>query len=100
MKYYFTFVKFLGNIPLKSKGGLFMKNCDKIDLIAKKSDIIYKKMIILLAASGGSGSYAIRQDGLLSVISFILFSIFIMGLVINYFELNKMKKDLEEIENG
>ena len=28
---------------------------EKIDLIGKKADIIYKKMIILLAVVGGSG---------------------------------------------
>ncbi len=77
-----------------------MKNYDKIDLVSKKADIIYKKMIILLAAVGGSGSYAIRQDGLLSALLFGVSLVFVVGLVINYFELNKMKKDLEEIENG
>ncbi len=77
-----------------------MKNYDKIDLVSKKADIIYKKMIILLAAVGGSGSYAIRQESVLSALLFVVAGIFSLGLVINYFELNKMKKDLEEIENG
>ncbi len=73
---------------------------DTIDLMSKKADIIYKKMIILLAVVGGSGSYAIRQDGVLQVVLFAIFIFFAIGVVINYFELNKMKKDLEEIENG
>ena len=77
-----------------------MKNYDKIDLVSKKADIIYKKMIILLAAVGGSGSYAIRQDGLFQVVLFFIFVFFSIGVVVNYFELNKMKKDLEEIEHG
>lgn len=79
---------------------LFMKNYDKIDLVSKKADIIYKKMIILLAAVGGSGSYAIRQDGILQVVLFFIFVFFSTGVVVNYFELNKMKKELEEIEHG
>jgi len=57
-------------------------------------------MIILLAAVGGSGGYAIRQDGLFQIILFSIFVFFIIGIAVNYFELNKMKKDLEEIENG
>jgi len=28
------------------------------------------------------------------------FVFFIVGIAVNYFELNKMKKDLEEIKNG
>jgi len=73
---------------------------DKVDILGKKADIIYKKMIILLAAVGGSGSYAIRQDGVLQIFLFAVAGFFSLGLVINYFELNKMKRDLEEIENG
>ncbi len=79
---------------------LFMKNYDKIDLVSKKADIIYKKMIILLAAVGGSGSYAIRQEGIIQMVLFFVFVFFSVGVVINYLELNKMKQELEEIENG
>ncbi len=77
-----------------------MKNYDKIDLVSKKADIIYKKMIILLAAVGGSGSYAIRQEGIIQMVLFFVFVFFSVGVVINYLELNKMKQELEEIENG
>ena len=76
-----------------------MKKYDKIDLISKKADVIYKKMIFLLAAVGGSGGYAIKQVGVLSLLLFAVAGFFSLGLVINYFELNNMKKDLEEIEN-
>jgi len=37
---------------------------DKIDLLSKKADVVYKKVIVLLAASGGSGSYAISGSGM------------------------------------
>jgi len=69
-------------------------------LISQKAGIIYKKMIILLAAVGGSGSYAIRQEGIIQMVLFFVFVFFSVGVVINYFELNKMKQELEEIENG
>jgi hypothetical protein len=57
-----------------------------------------KKMVVLLAAVGGSGSYAIRQNGFLQVILLAIFVFFIIGVIVNYLELNK--KDLEEIEHG
>jgi len=63
-----------------------MKNYDKIDLVSKKADIIYKKMIILLAAVGGSGSYAIRQEGIIQMDSALLFLISIVAsVIIGYF---------------
>jgi hypothetical protein len=77
-----------------------MKIKDRVELISKMADITYKKMVILLATVGGSGSYAIRQDGFLQIMLFTVTGIFSLGLVINYFELNKKKKDLEEIEHG
>ena len=73
---------------------------EQVDIISKVADIIYKKMVVLLAAVASSGSYAIRQEGLLSAGLFVVTGVFSLGLVINYFELNKMKQDLEEIEHG
>ena len=55
---------------------------------------------VLLATVGGSGSYAIRQDGFLQIIMFFVFIFFGTGVIVNYLELNKNKKDLEEIEHG
>ncbi len=77
-----------------------MKIKDRVDLISKMADISYKKMVVLLAAVGGSGSYAIRQNGFLQVILLAIFVFFIIGVIVNYLELNKNKKDLEEIEHG
>jgi hypothetical protein len=77
-----------------------MKIKDRVELISKMADITYKKMVVLLATVGGSGSYAIRQDGFFKIMLFTVTGIFSLGLVINYFELNKKKKDLEEIEHG
>jgi preprotein translocase subunit SecG len=64
------------------------------------ADITYKKTVILLATAGGSGSYAIRQDGFLQIIMFFVFIFFGTGVIVNYLELNKNKKDLEEIKHG
>jgi len=32
---------------------------DRVDVLAKKADILYKKVVILLALAGGSGAYTI-----------------------------------------
>jgi hypothetical protein len=77
-----------------------MKIKDRVELISKMADITYKKMVILLATVGGSGSYAIRQDGFLQIIMFFVFIFFGTGVIVNYLELNKNKKDLEEIKHG
>ncbi len=34
---------------------------DKADIIAKKSDIIYKKMVVLLASAGGLNKKGVRH---------------------------------------
>lgn len=34
---------------------------DKADIIAKKSDIIYKKMVVLLATAGGLGKKGVSR---------------------------------------
>ena len=77
-----------------------MKIKEEVDISSKIADIIHKKMVVLLAVVGGSGSYAIREDGLLQIVLFFVAGIFSLGLVINYFELNKTKQILEEIKNG
>jgi len=73
---------------------------DKADIIAKEADIVYKKSFLLLASAGGVGGYAIAQSGLLSYTLFGIFSFFILGIVINYLELNNLKKEIKECKNG
>ena len=71
-----------------------METKDKIDLLSKKADVVYKKVIVLLAASGGSGSYAISGTGLANIALYLLFGFFVVGIMVNYFELNTIKKQL------
>jgi hypothetical protein len=73
---------------------------DKTDIISKEADIVYKKTLILIAAAGGSGTYAISQPGLFSVFLFVAFGIFAFGIGVNYFELVKLKKEIEGNKNG
>ncbi len=75
-----------------------------LDLLSKKSDIINKKAIILLAVSGGVGAYAVKflfdtNNSLLGYLFGAVFAISIIGIFINYNKLNKIEKKIEEIEN-
>ncbi|ABB45227.1 hypothetical protein Suden_1953 [Sulfurimonas denitrificans DSM 1251] len=72
---------------------------DKADIIAKKSDIIYKKMVVLLASAGAIGSYGLNQIGFEKYFLMFLFGILVVGLMFNYFSINKAKRQIEELEN-
>jgi len=74
-----------------------METKEKIDLLSKKADVVYKKVIVLLAASGGSGSYAISGSGIANIALYLLFGFFVVGIMVNYFELNTIKKQLDTI---
>ena len=73
---------------------------DTADIIAKEADIVYKKSFLLLASSGGIGGYAITQEGVFAYILFSMFGFFVLGIVINYQELNKLKNKIKECKNG
>jgi hypothetical protein len=73
---------------------------DKADIISKEAEVVYKKSFLLLASAGGIGGYAIAQEGILSYILFGIFAFFVLGIVINYFELNNLKNEIKECKNG
>lgn len=75
-----------------------------LDLLSKKSDVINKKAILLLAVSGGVGAYAVKflfesNNTLLGYLFGTVFAISSVGVFINYSKLNKIEKKIEEIEN-
>jgi len=72
---------------------------DTADIIAKKGDIIYKKMVVLLASAGGLGGYGLNQSGFEKYFLMFLFGIVVIALVFNYFSINKAKRQIEELEN-
>jgi len=73
---------------------------DKIDLIAKQADIIYKKIFIFSAIAGGSWIYGIKSDSYISIIVWIVFVLGVIGLVINLTKQGTLYKELEEIKNA
>jgi len=71
-------------------------------MLSKNADVIYKKMIVLLATSGGSAAYAIKflqeKDkvlyGYMFVIIFVLFAI---GVFENFLRIKSIEQDIKEL---
>ncbi len=72
---------------------------DKADIISKKGDIIYKKMVVLLASAGGVGGYGLSQSGFEKYFLMGIFGVIVVALMFNYFSINKIKRQIEELEN-
>lgn len=72
----------------------------EIEILKFKSELIYKKLIVLLAVAGGSGAYAVRfyeHNGYGIAIFFIMtFLVAGFGISINYQEINSIKHQLDE----
>ena len=73
---------------------------ERIDIIAKQADIIYKKIFIFSAIAGGSWIYGIKTDGYLGLMIWIVFILSAVGLVVNLTRQGVLCKELEEIKNG
>ena len=73
---------------------------EKVDIIAKQADIIYKKIFIFSAIAGGSWIYGIKTNGYLGFIVWIVFVLAAVGLVINLTRRGTLYMELEEIKNG
>jgi len=73
---------------------------DKVDIIAKQADIIYKKIFIFSAIAGGSWIYGIKTNGYLGVLLWIVFVLSVVGLVVNLTRQGTLYIELEEIKNG
>ncbi|MDQ7046196.1 MAG: hypothetical protein Q9M39_00625 [Sulfurovum sp.] len=72
---------------------------DKIDLLVNRADLIYKKLFIFLAISGGSWVYG-RKDKEKTIVRIAVFFIFILssfGIIVNLLKFGKIQKELEGI---
>ncbi|NWF66102.1 MAG: hypothetical protein HXX81_01405 [Campylobacterales bacterium] len=75
---------------------------DKADIISKEADIVYKKIVVLLAIVGGLGGFGLSLDSfsLYKVVVFLIFGFFVFGIFYNFLELNKCKKEIERLKDG
>ncbi len=72
---------------------------DKVEILSKKADILYKKVVILLTSAGGSGAYAVKfsQDGsfIISIALGIFFVFSVTGIGILYMKLDGLEKGVK-----
>ena len=73
---------------------------DKIESLSKLIDALYKKLVILLAMSGGFGAYAIKfiqNANWVGYFFLILFLFVSIAVFVTYLKLNLSIKKLERI---
>ena len=76
-----------------------MKNYGKIDLLVKRAELIYKKLLIFLAISGGSWVYGLKDENISYLLLILISTVFILSviaIVINLFKYGSIQKKLEE----
>ena len=74
---------------------------DKVDIIAKKLDVVKSKAIGFMAISGGSWVYAIKTSDI-TILSFgiwLVFALGAFGTIVNFLKMGELYKDLERIED-
>ena len=73
----------------------------KIEDFSKYSELIYKKMVILLAVCAGSGSYAIKflltKSFIYGFSLLIIFGVVSYGVFLNYMKLKNIEDIFEEL---
>ena len=72
---------------------------DKADVIAKRGDLIYKKLILLVAIAGGSWIYGVVKDDIASYFALLAFFLSSVGIVFNLIRLGEAIVKIKEIEN-
>jgi len=65
--------------------------------IELKADLIYKKLIVLLAIAGGAYVVKFYERGEYGILLFFLFAFIFsaIGISVNYFEINTLKKQID-----
>ena len=78
-----------------------MNEKDKIDLLVKRAELIYKKLFIFLAIAGGSWIYGVRdtEDSLLRILVFVVFFLSAFGIILNLLKFGEIQKQLKEFGN-
>jgi uncharacterized ion transporter superfamily protein YfcC len=72
---------------------------DTADIIARRAEVINKKVIALLAISGAIWLYGIKETGWVLLVAVVAFLVTSIALVTNIFKLGELEKKLERLEN-
>ena len=79
-----------------------MNTKEKIEIVAKKLDIVKSKAIGFMAVSGGSWVYALKANEftLLNFGIWLVFALGAFGMIVNFLKMGDLYKNLERIEDG
>lgn len=75
---------------------------DKADIIAKQSEVVNKKLFVLMAVSGAVGGFGLSVFDKAFIISLILLLPFLFlsfGIVLAYLKLNKLEILIKDLRN-
>jgi len=72
---------------------------DKADIIIKRGDLIYKKLLILIAIAGGSWIYGVGKGDIGSYFALLAFFLSSVGVVANLTRLGHTITKIKEIED-
>jgi len=72
---------------------------DKADIVSKRGDLIYKKLLILTAIAGGSWLYGVGKGDVGSYFALFAFFLSTIGIVFNLIRLGETIVKIKEIEN-
>ncbi|HHD81243.1 MAG TPA: hypothetical protein ENK99_06615 [Campylobacterales bacterium] len=76
---------------------------DKIDLLFKRAELIYKKLLIFLAIAGGSWIYGLKDhkmSSLLLILVAIVFVLSVIAIVVNLLKYGAIQKELKDLTDG
>jgi len=71
---------------------------DAVDIIAKQSEVVNKKLFVYLAIAGGTWIYGIKESGFIGLFAFILFMVVSVGVFVNLLKLTKIENEIEELK--
>jgi hypothetical protein len=66
---------------------------DTADIIARRAEVINKKVIALLAISGAIWLYGIKETGWVLLVAVVAFLVTSIALVTNIFKLGELEKN-------
>ena len=69
------------------------------DIVAKQSDIIYKKVFVFLAVASGGWLYGIKANGYLGLVVWSVFILSSIGVIFNLTKMGVLYKELEDLKN-
>jgi preprotein translocase subunit SecG len=78
-----------------------MNEKDKIDLMVKRAELIYKKLFIFLAIAGGSWIYGLKdtENTLLRILVFMVFFLTAFAIILNLLKFGEIQKELKEFND-